>query len=197
MDSLKSIWDQLNSTSSELEAIVNRVADKSIYEQLEKEQALRKRYNPLLAILLILLPFVFVGLLLQSENGIDSAKVIGIILITLAGIAIAVFSQIIRFPLQQFEHDRSSVEFLQVVKKKLNKSRKMLITGLVLQIALLTAGLYFVIFHNSAISHYHSYLLTFLGFMGALGGLAIGGSVAFFNRHYASIYAKINAFEVV
>lgn len=192
MDNLKSIWNQLSCDSNQLELKENGDRE-SIFSKLEKEARLRKKFNPLLIILIILITIFLSILVAESNATFTSSMVIGITLVTLASISIAILSQFVKMPLKQFEHDKSSMMFLSTVKEKLNQSKNMFILGLLLQNLFLTAGLYFIIFHNNETAN-PSTLYVFLGTMMGLGGAAIGGGLAFFNTHYKSTYQMIDHF---
>ena len=192
MDKLQSIWTQLNQLSAELGEMAEPKSISSVYEQLQREQDLRKKFNPLLIAFVLLFPVVLWQVLpTATENG---TKWLGILLVASAGIAIAVFSQIVKMPLKQFAYDRSSTEFLSIVRAKLDQSRKMLILGICLQITLLTLGLFFLIFGSIPEEGFYGFLGLFLGFMFGLGGLAVGGSIASFNRYYRDLYQRIDRF---
>ena len=192
MDNLQAIWQQLNATSAQLEVVVKAQSKDTVYDQLLREQRLRKRYNPLLICLILMLPFVFAMLVpLAAAVG---QKILGISLITASAVAVAVFSQIVKMPLKEFEYNRSATAFLQVVKRQLDKSRQLFVFGLVLQIILLTGGVLLLILPDYDDGHFLTYLATISGIMFGLGGLSVGGGVAFFNRHYKNIYDTISAF---
>ena len=194
MDNLKSIWNQINLANAELKTMIEKGDNNSIFEKLEKEQVLRKKFNPLLVLFILLFTIVFIYILSAIYVELDYSKIIGIAFVTLASISIAIFSQIIKMPLNQFNHDKSSVEFLEVVKEKLNQSKKMLVIGIILQILFLTVGLYFIIFHNAEMSENSGYLFAFFAFMLGLGGFGVGTSIASFNAHYKETYQTIDLF---
>lgn len=187
MENLEKIWTQLNDISLDLKEVIQEEADNSIFKQLEKEEQLRKKYNPFLFSLIALIPLVFWGLLHQN---MDWTKALGIACITGSGVAIATFSQIVKIPLQQFQYDQSSLDFMSIVKQKLDQSRMMLVIGVLLQVLLLGTGLYLLIFSNTPLDN----LLLFSGIMMSLCGLVIGLNIASFNRHYRDIYQKIARF---
>lgn len=192
MDNLKSIWNQLSCDSKQLELKGN--GDKeSIFAKLENEELLRKKFNPLLIVFIISFT-LFLGLLILNNDSVVSySKLLGIVFVTLASISIAILSQGVKMPLKQFEHDKSSMIFLQKVREKLNQSKNMLVLGLILQNIFLTTGLYLIIFYNTEAVN-PGYLYPFLGFMFGLGGAVIGGSLAFYHRHYKSTYQLIDHF---
>lgn len=195
MDDLKLIWHQLNSVSDKVEAIIqSREKDDSVYVKLLKEEGLRKKFNPYLILLIILFVFLFTWIVYLNKGGLDFSEKIGIMAITAASVTIAVFAQIVKIPLKRFEYSQSSTDFFKVVKLKLDQSKRMLVTGVILQVSFLTIGLYFLIFHNSQLQADPSYLYSFIGSMLGMGGLAVGCSIAFFNFHYKDIYKKIDAF---
>ncbi len=195
MNELKEIWSQLDKISTDLKVLAEPNASLSVYEQLQKEQDLRKKSYPFLVLLLLLTPVVLVFLTQQTNPGtFDWKTITGISLISLAGITISWLSQIVKFPLQQFEHDRTSMEFLVVVKNKLDQAKKMLIIGVVLQLALLTLGLMLLILPQIPADQLYTYLFLLTGFMLSLTGIVVGGSISFFNKHYQGIYTTIRTF---
>jgi len=54
----------------------------------------------------------------------------------------------------------------------------------------MTLGLYLIIFYEA----FDFTIRIFLGFMFFLGGVSIGGGLAFFNTHYKSTYQLIDQF---
>lgn len=192
MDNLKLIWNQVSCDAKQLEINVDHQKE-SIFEKLQKEQRLRQKFNPLLVTFIILFTLFFGFIILWGESAISYSKLIGIGFVTLASIVIAIFSQVVKMPLNQFEHDKSSMIFLKMVKDKLNQSRNMLIIGIILQSVFMTLGLYLIIFHNVSDVN-PGYLGAFFGFMAGLFGAAIGGSLAFFHTHYKSTYQLIDHF---
>lgn len=193
MDNLKSIWQQLDHCVHQLGDIAHSGKNNSIFEKLEKEAALRKKFNPLLITMIVLFTVFFVFIIQANGNDFNFSTVAGISLVALASIIIATFSQIVKMPLQKFRHDKSSIEFLKIVKVKLDQSRKFLVLGILLQNICLTIGLYLLIFYNHPTAN-EGLLFTFLGFMFGLGGLAVGSAYAFFNQHYKGTYATIDLF---
>ncbi|MEO0339728.1 MAG: hypothetical protein AAF242_10985 [Bacteroidota bacterium] len=191
MDHLETIWKQLNDKALDLEPMIQQKADTSIFRQLEKEEMLRKKYNPLLFALIATIPFVFYGIFYQE---MDWMKAVGIACITGSGVAIAIFSQIVKMPLREFQYNQTSIDFLRLVKKKLDQSRVMLTFGVFLQCLLLVTGLYLLIFSSADWDNLLAYQLTFAGIMMGLGGVAIGKSIAAFNKHYRSTYQRIHRF---
>jgi drug/metabolite transporter (DMT)-like permease len=191
MDDLKSIWNQVNCSPDKIEIQLNNRKE-SIFEKLEKERDLKRRFNPLLFTFILVFSLGF-GFLVFHNQEYSISKFIGVCLIALASISIAVFSQVIKMPLSQFEHDKSSIIFLKLVKQKLDQSKTMLLLGLVLQFIFLTLGLYLIIFYNATPTEYR-FLYIFLGAMIGLAGAAIGGCFAYYNTHYKSTYKLINEF---
>lgn len=193
MDNLKSIWQQLDHSVNQLGKIVHSGENNSIFEKLEKEAALRKKFNPVLITMIVLFTVFFIFIVQASGNDFNFSTVAGISLVVLASIIIATFSQVVKMPLQEFRHDKSSTKFLKIVKNKLDQSRKMLVIGILLQNILLTLGIYLLVFFNQP-NQNDGMLLTFLGVMFGLGGLAVGSSIAFFNQHYKGTYTTIDLF---
>lgn len=192
MDNLKSIWNQLNINTHQLELTVKE-GQKSILEKLKHEEALRKRYNPFLVIAIILFTIVLSSIILNFTTSLSIPKIIGIILVSLANICVVYFSQGIKLPIKNVKHNCSSVNFLSLIKVKLDNYKKKYIFGITLQFLFLTSGLFLIIFYN--VPHYNiGFVFTFFGFMCGLGGIAIGGAISFFNSHYKSTYQVIDHF---
>jgi len=147
MDNFKSIWNQLQCDSSKLQIAINGQKG-SIFEKLKEEEELRKKFNPMFAVFIVLFSIGFSYVLFHNDP-LSMPKIIGIGFITLASITIAVFAQIIKIPLDQFEHEKSSMAFLEMVKEKLDQSKIMLVVGVFLQVVFLTIGLYLIIFYAS------------------------------------------------
>jgi len=192
MDDLKSVWNRLSCDASKMKISSANSID-SIFDKLENEQRLRKKFNPLLIGFILLFTVFLCFIVFQNSSSFTTPKVIGIVCITLASISIAVFSQIIKMPLQQFSHDKSSVVFLNIVKDKLNKTKVMLILGIFLQIVFLSIGLYLIIFYESNDYNMGTFG-AFWGFMFGIGGASISGAFAFFTSHYKPTYQLIDQF---
>jgi len=192
MDNFKATWNQVNIDSSRIELTLIEGKD-LILEQLRMEQNLRKQYNPLIGLLIVLFALIFGYIVFLNSESFGILQVIGILLVILACISIVYLSQSTKIPLHQIEHDNSSTIFLGLVKDKLDHSKKMLIIGLVCQMLFLATGLYLLIFYNSN-DHHIGYVFVFLSLIFGITGFGIGKSVAFFNQHYKSTYQIIDQF---
>ena len=153
---------------------------------------MRKKFNPFLIVGIVIFTLILSSLIFVTE-GFSIANFVGIGLITLASIFIAIFSQVIKIPLDEFAYDKSSVVFLTIVKERLNQSKQMLILGLLLQSLCLGFGLYFLIFYQATDVN-PVYFYMFLGWMFALPAAGIGFGLLFFNIHYKPTYQAINQF---
>lgn len=192
MNNFKSIWNQLECDSSKLETVFSTRTD-SVFNKLEKEENLKKKFIPIQVILVAFMSILFGYIVYQNTVVVEWSTYVGIGLVTLASIVISIFPHIVKLPLSQFEHDKSSLDFLKLTKKKLDQSRQILVLGILLQIIFLSIGLYLIIFHSSANINL-GYQYAFWGTMLGIGGAAIGGSFAFFSSHYKQTYQTINHF---
>ena len=192
MNNFKNMWNQVECNGSKLQISVEESRN-SIFGKLETEEIRKKKFIPVQIIFVTLFSFIFGYIVYQNTPNPGISIIFGIVLVTLASIIISVFPHVVKFPFKQFEHDKSSLEFLEIIKKKLDQSRVMLIAGIALQIAFLSIGLYLIIFQNSSDIN-PGYVYAFWGMMLGLGGAAIGGAFAFYHKHYKNIYFTISHF---
>jgi heme/copper-type cytochrome/quinol oxidase subunit 4 len=187
MSSLKNIWHQ---TQNKLQS--KKTQDiPSLIQKLQHEAKNRKRFNPILVFIILVTCFCFYLVLPDSMP--FSRKLYGILLIALSGISIGVLSQIVRYPLNQLMH-LSSVEFLKMIKTKLNRTRKFMIIGIACQSILLGAALILMSSDGVDKTPTLSQVFTICGSIAALGFGIIGLSIVLFNRYYKSTYKFIDAF---
>lgn len=193
MDKLKETWKQVNKIAVHSTLLQNNDSI-SIYEQLQKEDELRKKFNPFLVLLILLIPLFFIQLLKSTDVAIDTQKIIGIGAVTCSGVAIGVFSQFVRIPLQPFNYDQTSAVFLQMVKQKLQQRKTYLLLGVNLQVLFLGIGLYLLIFGSQEKSSHYSHPFLLIGIIAALWSLTVGMTNKFYNNHYRELLQKIDSF---
>ncbi|MEM8899306.1 MAG: hypothetical protein AAGC85_14430 [Bacteroidota bacterium] len=198
MDNLKDIWKQLQEAQDQLALHLDVNKAETIYQQIEKEERLRKKAAPWLPFYLLgimgALSWVVYQTSLSDGATFGAVKITGLLLITIGGICITYLTYLAKIPVGREYFDQQVSTFLQSVKEALTKRRKLLFISMSVFMFSLIAGLHLLIFGLEDLGEKGGYLGWFYGSMLALTAAAIPLSLSAFDKHYEEIHMRIERF---
>lgn len=184
MKSIESIWNKINLVKeSDTKTLQN------IYSQLEREEKNSKRYSIWSYIIAVFIMLAFLLLVFKTSPIFDTRQVIGVTLVAIGSFIIVFFSQFVKINISEPDYGKPSIEFLVLVKDKLNTRKNYLILGIALQLICLISGLYLLIFTKPIDGET---LGKYFGTMFSLSGIAIGITIALYNVHYKKLVRRID-----
>ena len=201
MDDLKEIWQKVGDLKAEVGELLAMDKVETIYTQLKKEEDRQKKWKPWqipYVIVVSALTFFFYNWLSQHyyDRNMTTQQILGTLLIPIGGFIMLYFYQLHKIPLEDKEHDQTSLFFLKMVKEKLSKKRKAIRWANMVYISLLTIGLNLVSFDwgISNISEHWIHFLLLNGTMLTIGILSFIFGLKKFDEQYKDILAKIDRF---
>ncbi|MEM6765448.1 MAG: hypothetical protein AAF824_18730 [Bacteroidota bacterium] len=198
MDNLKEIWKQLQDTQDQLALHLDVDEAETIFQQLEKEERLRKKFAPWLPFYLLGIMGALAWVVYQTSaaegTSFGAVKIIGLFMIGTGGICITYLTYLAKMPVGRDLFDQRSNSFVQSVKEVLTKRRKLLLISMSAFMFCLIVGLHLLIFGVDELSEKGGYLGWFYGGMLALTAAAIPLSLSAFDKHYEEIHLRIERF---
>jgi len=201
MDDLKAIWQKIGDLKEEVGEMIEMNKVESVYSQLKKEEARNKKWLPwMIPYIIAVTAFIFLvyNWISQtySDRNLTTQQILGTLLIPLGGFIMLYFYQLHKIPLDNKEHDQTSLSFLKMVKEKLAKKRKAIRLGNITYILLLTIGLNLVSFDwgGTSISLYWKHLLFLNGTMLVIGIFSFMFGLKKFDKQYKDILTRIDRF---
>lgn len=194
MNEIENIWSELDSQITDSADLTFNERD-TIISNFGYESNLKIQYTPIFIVLIIVFSFVFFLVVKGAENIIHRADYIGVFFVILSGLIVFYFSQRVKVPIEELSLDNSVFEFIKLCQEYLTKTKVNLIIGICLQLFTLSIGLYLIIFFQN--SNMNLGMRTaFWGIMFGITGIAIGGGISSFNKHYKGLMEVISEFNL-
>lgn len=201
MEDLKSIWQKVGDLKEEIGDMIEMNRVESVYSQLKKEEARQKKWKPwqipyIIAVtVFIFLVFNWISQTYSGRN-MTTQQIFGTLLIPIGGFIMLYFYQLHKIPLDNKEHDQTSLSFLKMVKEKLAKKRIAIRWANITYILLLTAALNLVSFDWGIvdISEQWKHLLLLNGIMLIIGILSFIFGQKVFDKQYKDMLERIDRF---
>jgi len=195
MDELQAIWNKLNDLQTEVGALIKVDKVDTIYEKLKKEEEQQKKWMPFMVPYIICLMLGMTWLVRYTGGKpLDLIQISGLILITLGGLSMIYLMHLARIPVDLYEHNHTSVEFMKNIKGKLLKRRHLWAIAMIVYILSLTIGLHLLIFGIGSLAGKGGSVGAFYGIMFGLMGASAGGMYSMHQARYGGMLQRIDRF---
>ena len=198
MEDLKLIWNKLNELQLEVGKLIEMDKVETVYDKLKKEEELKKKWMPFTApVILLTMGWIFWITYPKGEplsEILFTPFTLGILLIIFGAFLMMYLIVKIRIPLARYQHDRSSLDFLKIVKERLHQRKKYTLIGVSLYLFILTIGVHLMIFEFNSLAGSWGMVFGLYGFMLGLTGMMIPSVLVAHNKQYKDILSRIDRF---
>lgn len=201
MDDLKIIWQKLDDLKGEVGDMIEMDKVESVFDNLKKVEDRQKKWMPWMIPYIILVTaglYWFYGWISQFSFNRDltNLQIIGILFIPIGGFLMLYLIQLNKIPLDLYEHDKSAVSFLKIVKEKLAKKRKYTLIANFSYLAFLITGMHLLAigwWEGGFLEHWKP-IVFFYGTILMMIGIATYFSMKKFDERYKDIMEKTDRF---